>query len=252
VQETIENHLARIFKTKITVYGCGRTDAGVHAAQYVAHINLKDTLTFDLKFRLNKNLPDEIVVYEVILMDDHQHARYDATARTYDYFIHFTKDPVLDNYSTLYSLNQDRIQDKPEQLDFNAMKHAADLICIGNKIKDFRHFCKQPDLHNHTLCQVENAKLLVTSAHNRVHFTMTANRFLRGMMRIIVASLIDIGLGKLSLTEFKNMLNNEGEETEKIPAHPNGLFLSEVRYPYLTLKKHDHLCALLKTGYENV
>lgn len=245
IQETIEKHLTRIFKTKITVYGCGRTDAGVHASQYVAHINLKEALSFDLKFRLNKNLPDDIAVYEVLPVKLNQHARFDAVARTYDYFIHFTHDPVLNNYSTLYELDPSEL----EELDFKSMKQAVVLLASGNAEKDFRRFCKQPDVHQHTFCTVEHAELSITTKNNRMYFTMTANRFLRGMMRIIVTSLMKIGLGELSLVDFNAMLHNQGAEKEQNPAHPNGLFLSGVRYPYLLLQEQEHLCSLLKKGY---
>src|SRR5690606_28072877 len=102
VQEVIEQTLFQIFKQKITVYGCGRTDAGVHASQYVIHIDLDAVPEFDLKFRMNKLLPDNIVVFEIIEVNENQHCRYDAVARTYDYFIHWKKDPVLINYSAFY------------------------------------------------------------------------------------------------------------------------------------------------------
>jgi len=246
VQETIEVNLERILKSKVTVYGCGRTDAGVHASQYTLHINLEEAPAFDLKFRLNKNLPEDIVVYDVILMEDRQHARYDAISRTYDYFIHFNTDPVLNKYSTY--LNLENIEQEPGKikLDFELMKQAATMLIKG---KDFRHFCKQPDIHNHTLCEVSNAKLAVNSSKSKMHFTMTANRFLRGMMRIIVATLIEVGAKNLSLDNFEKMLNNKGEETEKQPAHPNGLYLSKVEYPYLNLDEEEGICRLLKGGY---
>lgn len=240
VQETIENKLKQILKTKVTVYGCGRTDAGVHASQYMLHINLKEELNFDLKFRLNKNLPEDIVVYKVLPMEDKQHARYDACSRTYDYFIHFNNDPVLNKYSTLYET------EKLKELDIESMKKAASLLTSG---KDFMHFCKQPDIHNHTLCEVSFTKLCVNTTQTRIHFTMTANRFLRGMMRIIVATLMEIGLKKLALNEFQNMLTHNCEETEKQPAHPNGLYLSKVEYPYLKLKEEENICHLLKQGF---
>jgi tRNA pseudouridine38-40 synthase len=175
-------------------------------------------------------------------MEDKQHARYHATSRTYDYFIHFQNDPVLNKYSSLYELEKDEIKN----MDFEAMKQAASMLTQG---KDFRHFCKQPDIHNHTLCEVSKAKLSVNSRKSRIHFSMTANRFLRGMMRIIVATLLEIGLKKMTLDEFKDMLNNLGDETEKQPAYPNGLYLSKVEYPYLKLEEEENIGVFLKTGY---
>jgi len=95
VQEVIEQALSQLFKKSVSAYGCGRTDAGVHASQYVIQINLEKAPTFDLKYRLNKNLPEGIAIYEVIEVRTDQHCRYDAVARTYDYFIHWKKDPML-------------------------------------------------------------------------------------------------------------------------------------------------------------
>jgi len=142
VQEVIEQALFKLFKKAITVYGCGRTDAGVHASQYVLHINLEKAPEFDLKFRLNKNLPDEIVVFDIIEVKENQHSRYHASARTYDYFIHWKKDPVLFRHSSFY-----------EQLvvDFDLMRKAVVLI---SETKDFKPLCKQPDLYKTTLCQI--------------------------------------------------------------------------------------------------
>ena len=102
VQEVIEEKMKKIFKKNITVFGCGRTDAEVHASQYILHIELSEPLDFDLKFRLNKNLPDDISVYDVLPMQDDQHARYDAISRSYDYYIHLYKDPLLSKYSSYY------------------------------------------------------------------------------------------------------------------------------------------------------
>lgn len=234
VQETIEDKLNQIFKEKITVYGCGRTDAGVHASQYILHINLKEELSFDLQFRLNKNLPESIVIHEVVKVNNRQHARFDAISRTYDYFMHFEDDSILNRYSTL--------QDKTG-LDFGLMQEAAALIPQG---KDFKHFCKRPDLFEDTTCIVFEARLVFNAALNRMQFSITANRFLRGMIRILVAILLDIGSGKLTIKEFKSMLQNIGEPSEKQPAFPNGLYLSKVEYPYISFKEKGIIGALLK------
>jgi tRNA pseudouridine38-40 synthase len=166
IQEEIENALQRIFKTKITVNGCGRTDAGVHASQYILHIEIKEAFDFDLKFRLNKNLPTQIAVYDILEMPEKSHARYDAISRTYDYFIHLYEDPVLHRYSSFYELSD---------LDLEGMKQAVALLPKNN---DYHSMCKQPDLHNHTLCEVAHAKLYVSPDKKRLRFTITANRFL--------------------------------------------------------------------------
>jgi len=238
VQEVIEQKLTQLFKKPMSVYGCGRTDAGVHASQYVMQINLDDAPSFDLKFRLNKNLPDEIAIFEIIEVDDKYHCRYDAVARTYDYFIHWKKDPVLLRYSSFY---------EDLTLDFELMRKAAALIL---ETKDFRPLCKQPDLYDNTLCQISKSELFVNEDQGRLRFTITSNRFLRGMVRFCVFFLLEVGSGKMSLNEFEKILKQETILKEKRPAYPNGLFLSKVEYPFLELKEVHHLIRMMRMGLE--
>jgi len=238
IQEVIEKSLSQIFKSEISVYGCGRTDAGVHASQYLVQFYLEEAPLFDLKFRLNKNLPEDIAVFEIIEVKENQHCRYDSTARTYDYFIHWKKDPVLIRYSSFY---------EDLELDFNLMKRATALLL---KTKDFRAMCKHPDLYTNTRCEISNCELLINEEQGRLRFTITSNRFLRGMIRICVFFLIKVASGEMTLDEFKAILNQNKEFKEKWPAHPNGLFLSKVEYPYLKLKKSHQLIEMLKIGLE--
>ena len=236
VQEVIEQTLSKLFKKSVPVYGCGRTDAGVHASQYVLQIDLDTAPTFDLKFRLNKNLPDDIVVFEIIEVNVDQNCRYDTEARTYDYFIHWKKDPVLHHYSSFY---------EDLTLDFDLMKKSAALILETN---DFRALCKQPDLYDNTLCQILNCELFINEEQGRLRFTITANRFLRGMVRICVFFLLSVGSGIMTLEAFEKILKQEKQLKEKEPAHPNGLFLSGVEYPFLKLQESHQLIKMLKEG----
>jgi tRNA pseudouridine38-40 synthase len=238
VQQVVEETLSRLFKKRVSVYGCGRTDAGVHASQYIIQINLDEAPTFDLKFRMNKNLPDGIAVFEIIEVKENQHCRHDAVARTYDYFIHWNKDPVLIRYSSFY---------EDLTLDFDLMKKAAALIL---EAKDFKALCKQPDSYNNTLCQISKCDLFINEEQGRLRFSITSNRFLRGMVRICVFFLLEVGTGKMTLEEFGKILNQEKALKEKWPAHPNGLFLSRVEYPFLELKDSHHLIRMLKVGLE--
>ncbi len=238
VQEVVEQTLFQLFKQAVTVYGCGRTDAGVHASQYVIHINLEKAPRFDLKFRLNKNLPDDIAVFEIIEVTEAQHCRYDAVARTYDYFIHWKKDPVLLRYSSFY---------EDLTLDFNLMRKAAALIL---ETKDFKALCKQADLYDNTLCQVSRCELFVNEKQGRLRFSITSNRFLRGMVRFCVFFLLKVGSGEITLADFQEILNQEKELKQKQPAFPNGLFLSKVEYPFLELKNTHHLIRMLKLDLE--
>jgi len=238
IQEVIEQKLTQIFKEVVTVYGCGRTDAGVHASQYVMQINLEEAPEFDLKFRLNKNLPDDIVVFEIFEVNDNQNCRYNAVARTYDYFIHWEKDPVLMRYSSFYD---------DLTLDFDLMKKATSIIL---QTRDFRAVCKQPDLYDNTMCKISNCELFINEKDGRLRFTITSNRFLRGMIRICIFYLLEIGRGRISLEDFKLILEQELELKEKIPAFPNGLFLSKIEYPFLELEDSHQLIRMLKVGLE--
>lgn len=238
VQETIEQILTRIFKQKISTYGCGRTDAGVHANQYIVQINIDEAPLFDLKFILNKNLPNDISVYEIIEVKDDQHCRHSAIARTYDYFIHWNKNPHLIRFSSFY---------EDLKLDFDVMQKATTLIL---KTKDFKALCKQPELYKNTLCLVSNCEIFVDEKQGRLRFTITSNRFLRGMVRICVYFLLEVGTGKMTLEEFEAILKQEKEWNENHPAHPNGLFLSGIEYPFLTLADSNNVVKLLSTGLE--
>jgi len=238
VQEVIEKTLSRFFKKGVWVSGCGRTDAGVHASQYVIHIDLDEAPLFDLKFRLNKNLPHDIAVFEIIEVNADQHCLHDAVARTYDYFIHWNKDPILFRYSSYY---------EGLILDVDLMRKAASLIL---KTKDFKSLCKQPNSYNNTLCQISNCEVFVNEEQGRLRFTISSNRFLRGMVRICIFFLLEVGLGKMTIDEFREILNQEKDFKEKYPAHPNGLFLSKIEYPFLKLNDSHNLVNMLRIGLE--
>lgn len=238
VQGVIEEKLQCIFKNKINVFGCGRTDAGVHASQYVFHITIDDDFDFDLKFRLNKHLPNSIVVYEIFEVDAKKHARYAATSRTYDYFLHLYKDPVLGDHSSYYEL---------ENLNVEAMQKAADLI---PKYNDFEAACKQPHLYDNTVCEITFAKLYVDETQQRFRFNITSNRFLRGMIRILVGYLLDVGEGKMTIDRFEQMLSSQLKVENKRVAYPNGLYLSKITYDGIKLQSQQDISAFLKVGLQ--
>lgn len=238
IQEVLEQTLFNILKKNVTVYGCGRTDAGVHASQYIAHIDLVRPPEFDLKFRLNKNLPDDIAIFQILEMEEYHHCRYDALSRTYDYFIHWKKDPALIRYSTFYD---------GEDLDFSLLQKAADLI---RKTKDCKALCKHPDLYDNTFCNITESKIITNEAEGRMRFTITSNRFLRGMVRYCVFFLLKVGTKSMSLEEFEKILTQEIQLNQKQPALPNGLFLSQITYPYITFQNENQWIKMLKLGLE--
>ncbi|WP_184543068.1 tRNA pseudouridine synthase A [Mucilaginibacter sp. FT3.2] len=234
IQEVFETALSQILKTPIAVNGCGRTDAQVHASQFFFHIDVEREWDFDLFFRLNKILPDDIAVFDIIAMQGLPHARFDAVQRAYDYFIHTYKDPFLSGFSALYP---------DKSLNIDEMKKAVALLPLYN---DYRAFCKMPDRIDHTICNVTQATLFVDKTGDRLRFNISANRFLSKMIRIIIGRLLEIGRGQLSVAEFESHLINKQTPKIIIPAYPQGLYLSKVTYPYLDIPAKPTFSGLLQ------
>ena len=239
VQEILEDSLSKIFKLPITIFGCGRTDTGVHASQYFFHMDIEKPWNFDLFFRLNRILPDDIALFDIIPVEGLPHARFDAIQRSYDFFIHTYKDPFLSESSSLYLR---------KSFNLLEMKKAVDLL---PKYEDYRAFCKSPDKNEHTICKVSSANLYTNGSGDRIRFQISSNRFLGRMIRIIVRKLIEIGDGTLSVDKFKSHLISRNTPSKILPAHPQGLFLSKVSYPFLDLKPKAKFPAIEDSGYWN-
>jgi tRNA pseudouridine38-40 synthase len=223
VQQILETHLTNVLKTPITINGCGRTDSHVHASQYFFHVDLKEEPIPELMFRLNKNLPHDIAIFEIIPMEGQPHARLDAIQRKYDYFIHRYKDPFLNGASALY---------QDPDFDLQKMKAATMLLPL---YKDYRWFYRMASKPRTTICKVSHADLFVDENGDRIKFTISANRFLSGMVRIIVHRLLEIGRGNLTVSEFEGYLKMTAEPKDVKSAHPQGLYLSKVTYPFLDI-----------------
>lgn len=240
IQEVIENKLSQVFKTLITINGCGRTDTGVNASQYFFHADLPTEFDFDLKFRLNKLLPHSIAIFDIIEVDDKRHARFDAVQRQYDYFLHTYKDPFLGQLSSYYDINE---------LNLEAMQSAVSLL---PQYKDYRAFCTSPDKNEHTICHVRAAKLFKTTSGDQVRFQISSNRFLGKMIRIIMGKLLKIGQGNLTVAEFEQLLITKETPPMLEPAHPTGLYLSKVTYPYLNLPPRTEFAGLQQLDWIEV
>ncbi len=223
VQEVLESSLSKILKYPVKIYGCGRTDTGVNASQYFFHVDIEHRWTFDLFFRWNRILPDDIALFDIIPVEGTPHARFDAVLRTYDYFIHTYKDPFLSERSSYYLL---------PDLDLTSMNRAVKLLPNYN---DYRAYCKSPDKNEHHICNVSAASLFTNESGTRIRFQISSNRFLARMIRILVRKLIDIGSGDLSIEEFESHLVSKQTPPRILPAHPHGLYLSKVTYPFLNL-----------------
>ena len=225
IQATLEDTMSKMLGYKVTCKGCGRTDAGVHASQFFCHFRTEAPFTYDPIFRLNKMLPSDIRVYDVIEVARNAKAQLHVIERSYTYYIHSVGNPFLNNLSSYYPL---------ANLNIEEMIKATALL-QGDK--DFRFFCKQPDLYDTTICKVSTIQWSVPS-QNRLVLDITANRFLRGMIRIIVANLLAVGNGKLTVKDIKKAINLEQALPIITSAFPQGLYLSKVRYEYLDIAPH--------------
>jgi tRNA pseudouridine38-40 synthase len=235
IQFIFETQISRIVKSEINVVGCGRTDSHVHASQYFFHADLDQSLVPELKFRLNKILPDDITVYDIIPVEAFAHARLNAIERRYDYYLHRNKDPFLGSFSALY---------QDYKLDLQKMKEAADLLPRYN---DYRSFYRTASKPKTTICNVTKASLYTDAKGERLRFTICANRFLSGMVRIIVHKLLEVGKGKLSVEQFHNYLRLTEQPSNIRSAYPQGLYLSRVTYPFLSISPRTHFDQLVNS-----
>lgn len=216
VQEVLEDKLSTLLRQPIKIFGAGRTDTGVHAFNMYAHFDFDENLNEDLIYRLNAFLPKDIVIKELIAVTDEAHARFDALERTYHYFIQIGKNPF--NFETTWQMKN--------KLNIDAMNLAAELL-LGKK--DFSSFAKlHTDVKTH-ICDVKYAKWKKNG--EILQFTITADRFLRNMVRAIVGTLVEVGKGKLNLEEFKQIIEQKDRSFAAGSAPAQGLFLAEVKYP---------------------
>ena len=183
-------------------------------------------------------MPDDIAFFDIIPVADLAHARFDATERTYDYFIHTYKNPFISNLSSFYL---------ERNLDLDKMKQAAALL---SKYNDYAALCRSPLTYRTTICNVTSSSLFADPSGDRLRFQISANRFLGSMIRIIVGKLLDIGRGNISVDEFESYLINGKTPAIIKPAHPQGLYLSKVVYPYLDIAPRSNFSSILQNTAE--
>lgn len=205
-------------KVKVSAVGCGRTDAGVHASDYYFHINVNHDNVENIIGVFNNNLPDDIVVYDIKEIPRGFHAQYSAKNRTYTYYIHTLKNPFLSDVSSYYDL---------EDFDLDKVKKVLGLL---KRYTDFKAFCLRPEKHKSTLCHVQDVSFKKRTDERGFVFTITADHFLRGMVRIIVGKLIETGKGKLNISDFKHHLSEGTPFRFLNQAYPQGLYLSKISY----------------------
>jgi tRNA pseudouridine38-40 synthase len=216
VQEKINDAISTIFRQKIEVVGAGRTDTGVHASQMFAHFDIENEITEDVVFKLNSILPDDIAVYQVFLVDDEKHARFNPVSRTYQYKIWLGRNPFLLDFSwQIHSL-------KPNVAKMN---EAAKILM---EYEDFQCFSKVKTNVYTFNCTIFEAFWIQNN--NELTFTISANRFLRNMVRAIVGTLIDVGLDKISIADFRKIIESKNRSNAGLSVPAKGLFLTNINY----------------------
>lgn len=223
VQETIEKGLGTILQEEIQITGSGRTDTGVHCRQQYFHADInKNMRPQTLMKKLNQLLPKDIAIKSINRVNEKAHARFDAKKRTYEYIVSTYKDPFLINKALYFG----------KTLDVPTMNEAASLL-LGEH--DFESFSKvKTDVHTFN-CEVYEASW--EEKEGLLIFTISANRFLRGMVRAIVGTLLEVGKLKLDVQGFDEIIKAKDRKLAGAAAHPSGLYLTDVAYPEEILKK---------------
>lgn len=222
VQEVLEKALKVFFRFDVETLGCGRTDSGVHATQFYAHIDLPSQVEVaQEKFlkSLNSLLPSDIAVAELISVHSDAHARFDATLRAYQYHINFQKNPFKTDSSWLIK----------DELDLPAMQRAAAII---KDYEDFGAFCKSKADNFTNICHIQKSEWEETP--DGLIYHVSANRFLRNMVRAIVGTLVDVGKGKISAEAMHQIIQSQNRSVAGASVPACGLFLTQVKYPYIT------------------
>ena len=227
MQEVLEYSLSTILRETIAVTGAGRTDAGVHARMMVAHFDTEKAFDCEqLVYKVNRLLPRDVSVIKIEAVNSDLHARFSATSRSYHYYVHTGKQPFSRQYSCALHYG----------LDFDKMNEAAAYL-IGEK--DFKCFCKTGADVKTTICNLTEARWIpihdefaLTTGDEVTNwcFFITANRFLRNMVRAVVGTLVEVGRGRLSFDDFKRIVD-EGTRSDAGESMPgNALFLWDIKY----------------------
>ncbi|MBV7441733.1 tRNA pseudouridine(38-40) synthase TruA [Weeksellaceae bacterium TAE3-ERU29] len=217
VQEVLEDRLSKLLGGEINVVAAGRTDTGVHAKQMYGHADFECSDIDKLVLRLNNFLPNDIAIHSIVPVKNDAHARFDAVARTYEYYIETEKNAFSTEsvwYFPYGSLNIDLMNEAAGKL-FN--------------YDDFTSFARLHADNKTNICEIKEAYWQENG--NQLKFTISADRFLRNMVRAIVGTLVEVGQEKINIIEFKQIIEKKGRKFASASAPAQGLFLSEVKYP---------------------
>ena len=220
VQEELEKGLGILLFKGIGVTGCGRTDTGVHASEFYAHFDIEEetmVISCDqLKYKLNLFLPVSIVIHEIFKVKPDVHARFSALSRTYRYQINTEKNPFSNGLSWFYH----------QPLNVDIMNKATTIL---KEYHDFSCFSKTRTQVKTNICTI--TKAIWEQDGSQLVFTITADRFLRNMVRAIVGTMLEVGREKISLDDFRKVIEGKNRSKAGFSVPPQGLFLSKVVYP---------------------
>ena len=216
IQAEIQKAFRIILKKELELTGSSRTDAGVHAYQNYFHFDLESDLSPRLLYNLNAILPNDISVKNLLKVKDNAHCRFDAVSREYKYHIYQKKDPFLTDKAFYF----------PYRLDMEAMQKAAVTI---KEYSDFTSFSKRNTQVKSFVCEIQESKWIVEEGC--LIYNVKANRFLRGMVRALTATMLNLGRGKMDITAFRKIIESKDCTVANFSAPAHGLFLTEVCFP---------------------
>ena len=218
VQEELEKALSTLLREKIKTTGAGRTDTGVHATKMFAHFDTEVVFNENLTHKLNSFLPNDIAIKRIFPVKDDFHARFDATFRTYEYFISLEKNPFSQDSSW---------QHWRKFLDINKMNEACKILF---EYEDFTSFAKLHTDNKTNLCKIYKAEWEQNGSE--LKFTISANRFLRNMVRAIVGTMVEVGAGKIQPDDVRKIIENKNRNSAGTSAPAHALYLVDVGYDF--------------------
>lgn len=218
VQQTVQDALSLILQEPIQIVGAGRTDTGVHASYYIAHVetaNEKDLSSADFQYHLNSVLPKDIAIHKIYIVSNDMHARFSAKEREYKYYISMVKDPFKIDTAYQYI----------KELNVEIMQEAANVLV---EYRDFTSFAKLHADAKTNICSVKFAGF--EKQGDMLIFTIRSDRFLRNMVRAIVGTLLEVGKGKVTVEQFRKIIEAEDRGKAKTSAFGPALFLTNIKY----------------------
>ncbi|CAN5177472.1 tRNA pseudouridine(38-40) synthase TruA [soil metagenome] len=218
IQSEVEKALEIFYKNKFTLTGASRTDSGVHALQNFFHLDIEQENLLQQKhvYNLNAILPADIVLKNIFQVNENAHCRFDALKRSYDYFIYSDKDPFIADKAYFF----------PYKLNIDLLNEAAGIL---KTFTDFTSFSKRNTQVNNFFCSIEESYWDIQN--NMLVYHVTANRFLRGMVRGLTATMLRVGTSAKSIADFKNIIEAKNCSNADFSAPAHGLFLKQVTYP---------------------